>query len=208
LNDWQSLRAICSTQSRNEDCLSLPYEVSAGSRLVEHVLNPLKSNGYYFLDLIKPQNELLALLLVAMEPEIRWQWRMIAQVFRTSRQQAVNDGGTPPTKLHNVSSAISEEPLPWRESLEREFGPAFQELFDSNTRPVGALDWVALSMVPQQNGVRAIIRRGESIPAAQLRRIQAAMAPLLVPDDMDTAQYGRAARRMNAAGFQTVPSIS
>jgi hypothetical protein len=66
------------------------------------------------------------------------------------------------------------------------------------------MDWAALAVTPQRNGVKALIERGERIPAGQLQRIRTIMRPLLNLDDSDTAQYGRAAARLNACGFQTV----
>ena len=55
-NDWTGLRAISSALSRGE----VPHgalEASAGSRLVEKLISPLKAAGYRFIDLLQPQSE-------------------------------------------------------------------------------------------------------------------------------------------------------
>jgi UDP-2,3-diacylglucosamine pyrophosphatase LpxH len=205
LNDWNGLRAISSAQSRGEPIDHIDYTISAGSQLVHRVLNPLKSSGYPFLDLLKPQNELIALLLLAFEPEFRWNWSLLARAFRTNRLQTANLDGSMPSQVRAVSSRpIGEIGAGTHAALEAEFGDAYRELFATDTRPVGAVEWAALVLTPQRNGVRAILERGEHVPPAQLRRIRTIMRPLLEPHSADTAQYGRAASRLNAAGFQTV----
>jgi UDP-2,3-diacylglucosamine pyrophosphatase LpxH len=204
ITDWNAIRAIRSTQSRHEAGAHLVCTVPAGSLLVEKILNPLKLQGYGFLDLIKPQNELLALLMLAFEPELRWSWSALARVFRTNRAQAANVDGHAPARIRNVGLSEIDDPTAWRAELEGEFGDACRELLGSTARSVGVGDWMSLALTPQENGVRSILERGEPIPAEQRRRIRAVMRPLIQPDSTDTAQYGRAAKRLNAAGFQTV----
>jgi UDP-2,3-diacylglucosamine pyrophosphatase LpxH len=67
-NDWEYLRLIGSAHSRAESA-PVTLRTSFGSRFVIEHINPLKDR-YPFLDLLQPQTELVALLLLAFEPEL------------------------------------------------------------------------------------------------------------------------------------------
>ena len=81
-NDWSGLRALASTSSRN-----LPpradLRLSAGSQIVYEVVNPLKSR-YTFIDLLQPQGEMVAYLLVAFEPKLRTDWNKVKRLLRAA----------------------------------------------------------------------------------------------------------------------------
>lgn len=62
-----ALRAIRSAHSRGEPLG--PFVAPAGSRLVASVMNPLKER-YRFIDLLKPENEAVLPILIALEPEV------------------------------------------------------------------------------------------------------------------------------------------
>jgi UDP-2,3-diacylglucosamine pyrophosphatase LpxH len=68
VNDWDGLRAIRSAQSRNEPP-PVKLAISAGSVIVERVVNAIKPR-YPFIDLLQPQDKLLAYLLLAFEPSL------------------------------------------------------------------------------------------------------------------------------------------
>lgn len=66
--DHDSLRELRSLQSRGEQgARPRLFEPPAGSRLVANVMNPIKRD-YSFVDLLKPENEAVLPILLALEP--------------------------------------------------------------------------------------------------------------------------------------------
>src|SRR5262245_26083334 len=93
-NDWTGLRAMVSAQSRGEAPID-QVEVSAGSRLVQTLISPLKSR-YSFIDLLQPLGELVALLLLAFEPALILDFPKLAKLLRAKRLQDKNPQGLQP----------------------------------------------------------------------------------------------------------------
>ena len=102
VNDWEGLRAIRSAQSRNE-VLPRPLYVSAGSVIVEKFVNVIKPN-YPFIDLLQPQDKLLAYLLFAFEPTLlRKQLGRLGHLLKGAARQSENPHGLQPARIREVA---------------------------------------------------------------------------------------------------------
>src|SRR6185437_15756331 len=66
--DHDGLRQIVSAASRGE-APPRPLDVCPGSQLVHGAMNPLKAR-YHFIDLLKPEGKVLALLMLEIEPTL------------------------------------------------------------------------------------------------------------------------------------------
>jgi len=198
-NDGERLRVIASARSRGE---SSPVElrVSAGSQLVEKVINPLK-RWYPFLDLLQPQDELVALLLLAFEPALIHDWVMISQMFKGRRLQEANPRGDQPGATHQVASSPLDGPDP---ELQAAFGPAYDQLLRP-PQQVAHSDFLRVYLQNRKDSLSSILGRGDHIPPDRLRQIRLMLRRLLRGDrtfqlDGPTGPYGEAARRLIAAG--------
>jgi UDP-2,3-diacylglucosamine pyrophosphatase LpxH len=198
-NDWTGLRAVASALSRGE-APNDTLRASAGSEIVHRVINPLKQT-YPFVDLLQPQGELVALLLLAFEPALRWQWDKIARMLHAAQLEKSNAGGQAPSETRSVAAAPLAVHLPHLRDL-------FVEAYDALRSPseeVALADWLSLLVKPDRDGLAAIYARGERVPPARLAQVRAVMRELLLSDGSDrldgpAAQYGEAARRMIAEG--------
>lgn len=198
-NDWDGLRAIASALSR-EETPSVELQVSAGSRLVHEVVNPIKQR-YPFIDLLQPQGELLALLLFALEPSLRWEWEKLAWLLRGRRLEGKNRGGLQPGATREVgySPLDAEDP-----GLRAAFGEAYDELLRPREE-IAAREWASIVFTPKDDGLAAIFARGGQISPKRLLQIRAVLRELLLSDTSDrldgpAGQYGEAARRLIGAG--------
>lgn len=69
--DHAALLKLRALQSRRELLpKKLPFVPPKGSALVQHIINPLKKR-YQFIDLLKPENEAVLPILLALEPNLR-----------------------------------------------------------------------------------------------------------------------------------------
>jgi UDP-2,3-diacylglucosamine pyrophosphatase LpxH len=197
-NDWTGLRAIGSALSRNETpCDEL--EPSAGSRLVEKIISPLKSMGYPFIDLLQPQGELVALLLVAFEPSILLDLPKIGRILRAKKLQAKNAKGLQPGETRHVSFRPHTRE---DQQLLAAFGSAYTTLRTADEH-VGLGDLIMTGWQARNESLSTLLELGESIPPARLEQIRVVMNKLLLGDtslaiDGDTEQYGEAAKRLIA----------
>jgi hypothetical protein len=197
-NDWTNLRIIASALSRSEQP-PVALRASAGSWLVEKMIAPLKAR-YPFIDLLQPQGELVALLLAAFEPGLVLDLPALGRVLHAQRLEANNPQGLQPGRTNAVAAHAPASADP---DLQRVFGDAYASI----RRPpeqVALRDVLVAAWNARNDGMGALLDRGEDIPARQLEQIRVAMAKLLLDDtsdrpDGDTAQYGAAARRLIAA---------
>ena len=199
VNDWGGLRAIVSALSR-EEVPEVELQVSTGSRLVQEVVNPFKQR-YPFIDLLQPQGELLALLLFAFEPSLRWEWEKIAWLLRGKRLEQRNREGLPPGKTSEVGYSPFDTANP---GLSAAFGEVYNQLLHPREE-VAAREWGAIAFTPKDDGLAAIFARGGQIGPKRLLQIRTVLRELLMNDTSDrldgpTGQYGEAARRMIEAG--------
>ena len=194
-NDWGGLRAIASALSRGEIPVS-ELRPSAGSVLVERIVSPLKAK-YPFIDLLQPQGELVALLLGAFEPQLKWNLPQVSRVLHAQYLAERNDQGRPPARLRYVASSVFDEP-------DAELTVAFAEEYDTLRTPdrsIAVGEWIGLAFPRDGDGLWAIFERGGQVPPARLYKIRVAMRKLLLGDDSaredgPTQQYGAAADRM------------
>ncbi|HYO51685.1 hypothetical protein [Archangium sp.] len=196
VNDWTGLRVIASALSRGEEP-PVALKVSAGSLIVENVINHIKPR-YPFIDLLQPQGELVALLLVAFEPALAWQADKLARILQGKRLQGENLEGIQPGRTRNVAHLpINEE---FDEELSEAFGKTYQQLRQTPTQ-VGLGDVLSIALAAREDSLAAILARGDSVPSKRLLQIQLAMRRLLLDDHSDrpdgpTEQYGAAASRL------------
>ncbi len=101
--DHDGLRRRRSLQSRGQHgARNDGFRAPSGSRLVAHIMNPLKRR-FGFVDLLKPETTTVLPLLLALEPALRWEigrfMRTIAPAARHGVERANRDIPLRPTDL-------------------------------------------------------------------------------------------------------------
>jgi UDP-2,3-diacylglucosamine pyrophosphatase LpxH len=201
VNDWDGLRTIASAQSRGEDA-PVELEVSAGSVIVERVINALKGR-YPFIDLLQPEGEVVALLLFAFEPRLLADLDKIGRMINGKRKHGENPEGNQPGKTRNVAAAVTEQRDP---ELAKAFGPAYDAVrSSSSSQRVGAVDWLSIYAKPWEDSLSTLLAKSDPLPSDRLQKIRVALRHLLLGDlsdrsDGPTEQYGKAAERLRASG--------
>ncbi|WP_437486166.1 metallophosphoesterase [Sorangium sp. So ce1014] len=176
-NDLTHLRAIASALSRGEEPMD-ELEVSAGSLLVHRLVNPLKKH-YPFVDLLKPEGELLVLLLLVLEPAVvRSALPQMARVVHAQRLARRNVDGRPPGTTTNVGARDEEEDV----ELAAAFGDEYRTLRSPPTQ-VGMADLIPIVLdLPVADSMKVLLDQGKTIPKARLQRIRTAMRRMLAID--------------------------
>jgi UDP-2,3-diacylglucosamine pyrophosphatase LpxH len=201
-NDWGDLRAIASALSRGESP-DTSLEVSAGSRIVEGIVNQLKPR-YPFINLLQPEGELLAYLLISFEPSLKWDLDKFARLFWAGLRK-FKDRGQPPAKTQYVGFVPLDQPDP---ELEEAYGDIYRALRRPPPQQVSLLgDWRKL--LAQSDSLSELLDRGEPIPSDRLKQIRLVMRRLLLDDvsaDVhgETGQYGKAAEQMRLENIDVV----
>jgi UDP-2,3-diacylglucosamine pyrophosphatase LpxH len=195
-NDWDGLRAIVSALSRFEPP-PVDLRVSAGSRLVEKVINRLKAQ-YPFIDLLQPQGELTLLLALAFEPQLLRHWGNLCRLVNAKFLEAQNRNGTQPGQTRHVATLLDggmEDP-----ELAHTFGDAYRALRTPSPQPVGVVDLAAVYLSARSDSLSEILRRGDAIPGDRLAQLRAVMRKLCdnrqVARAHDASQYSKAAERI------------
>lgn len=210
-NDWTTLRAIASALSRYEQP-DEQLEISAGSKLVEKLVSPMKAAGYTFIDLLQPQGELLALLLLAFEPVLTLDAHKIASVLRANHRQRRNRTGAQPGETRHVAFRPD---VPVDAELAAVFGDAYLMMRREDER-VSVGDLVLAAWSARQDSLCKILERGDSIPARRLEQIRVAISRMVAssglqleepPRDTATEQYGLAAQRILDASRGAVQAV-
>lgn len=107
--DHGKLRALRSQLSRGEPTFEVP--AAPGSRLVVEVMNGLKER-YPFVDMLKPENELLIPLLLALDPSLLKEVRQIGLMVAARRHQV--SLGTAPREWGFIAAGHEARPeAPW-----------------------------------------------------------------------------------------------
>jgi UDP-2,3-diacylglucosamine pyrophosphatase LpxH len=209
-NDWNGVRAWISSLSRGTashraDVREFNVEVaaSAGSRLVAEVIDVLRDR-YPFVPLLQPEGKLTALLLLALEPRLRVDWNQIRAIFGAQRAQRAPAPGA----IRNIRGKGERHAA----ALDHEFGDAYRELFDlaPAARSTAAGNWIKLYREPQRDSLSELLRRGERLPAATLRKLQAVLADLdlaaapFTPDAPEGICGARARRMLEDEDIDTV----
>jgi UDP-2,3-diacylglucosamine pyrophosphatase LpxH len=93
--DFDALRRFRSLLSRRQ---AVPEEYKfdppAGSKMVTSVINPIKLE-YPFVDLLKPEEEVVAPMLLALEPGFRWLIAKIAKLLYSTRDHGLEKANLP-----------------------------------------------------------------------------------------------------------------
>jgi UDP-2,3-diacylglucosamine pyrophosphatase LpxH len=200
LNDWQGLRATISAWSRGEVPPN-PLDVSAGSQIVEQVVNPLKRR-YPFIDILQPQGELLGYLLLAMEPALKYDFKkirhLIGGAFDIARARRLG----PPRAERNVAYVTSEDALLGKpldtQNLDKLLG---LDPFSLSEREVGARDWIREFLRNPGDNLANFLKNKQAIPADRLCQLQKVIAEMIDDNDSlnpagEMEQYSRNALRL------------
>ncbi len=197
-NDFTHLRALASFLSRGETPTKIAgVAVSTGSQLVSRVVNPLK-RAYPFVDLLKPEGELLAYLVFALEPGlVKTYIGDFKLLFDAQRKAAANVEGKPPGTTDNVAGSLAV--------VDEELRATFPELYEAirtHTDDVGFGDlFSGFFDSVLGDSLSELVRQNEAIPPKRLAKIRVSLRRLLAGDrSFDRAgpdgPYGAAAARL------------
>jgi UDP-2,3-diacylglucosamine pyrophosphatase LpxH len=215
--DHHGLRQIASCASRGEQP-PRPLDVCPGSQLVSGAMNPLKER-YHFIDLLKPEGKILALLLLEIEPtavkkhlrglfSFASQW--LAQHYRKA-QWAVLGDGVSPTNERLVATGDEADALPLE--IRRAFHEELNELEAHQQRSAATgdpLDLLRKAVLGnEQDGLRAMFERRAAVPEERLAKLQVALRGMLDGDrtfdrGFADGECHAAAHKMVAAGVAKV----
>lgn len=197
-NDWSGLRAVRSALSRVEEPRTR-IRVSAGSQLVERLVNPLKHRSecpYHFLDLLQPEGMLTVFLLLAFEPTLALDLGTIAHVLDSARRRWKTRDGAQPQEAWAVAG---DEP----EQVDPELMAAFGDQYTQLTQPaqtIGTSHWAQLFKKLQPDSLAVRVHSGLEIEMTRLRQIRVVLERLLFNTsfewDGDPGPYGKAADRL------------
>lgn len=109
--DHDQLRRLRSLQSRRQSPpADFDFVPPAGSRLVAAVMNPVKQD-YPFVDLLKPEQETMIPILLALEPDARAHIReLLPLVAATTSRGVSKKDAAMPAQLGNISAVTAAEP--------------------------------------------------------------------------------------------------
>jgi UDP-2,3-diacylglucosamine pyrophosphatase LpxH len=211
--DHDGLRQIVSACSRGE-APPAELKICPGSDLVQHVINPLKER-YHFIDLLKPEEKLVTLLLTTLEPQLKWDLKVIFRgstnyinnVYRSARWKAFSPGPQP-YERHLVShtSSLESDPVP------RDVAAAFAEELkqqESARVEVSVPHWIQRFLLDKKESLKARLEKGEGIEPERLKKLQVALHHIVRNDasfvETDrTGAYVEAARQMIGADVAKV----
>lgn len=194
-NDWERLRLVRSRASRGEACEEV-VRVSPGSKMVTHIVNHLRPE-YPFIDLVQPQGELLALLLLVLEPSLAFDFPMIARAFHLAR---LMESGHPPSSYQ----ANDGEFVPVDQELDALFGEHYRQLHSGASEPTGLAEFAGILDQARRGSLKRQLLAGEPIPERRLEKLRALLCRLLPRQDVfspdgDMGACGEAAAQMRAA---------
>lgn len=209
LNDWGGLRAHASAISRGEEHADL-VKVSAGSVVVEKVVNVLKAepHGYTFVDLLEPQGELTAVLMLSLEPRLIQNIPAILSLIRAGSRRLIRPKGADGVREVSGDDDVSESSAVATEFLRQELLKN-HIAYAPGVKDVSSAKWSTVLASRSQHSVAEILRCGGDLPVERLRAIRKALLPLVSGDRSDDLQgpagpYGAAAKRMLDSGVADV----
>lgn len=181
--DHDGLRQLVSCGSRGE---TPPREVAVcpGSNFVHEVMNPLKAR-YAFVDLLKPEDKVVALLLSEFEPGLKSDLGSIfsfatafaKQIYRRATWRLSGDGIAPTDERLVSVGAKGELNAKVAAQFEAELALERGEVSVSVGRRLRKL------FVPEsQDSLSKLLREGAAIPADRLVKLQVALAQKLSGD--------------------------
>jgi len=213
--DHDGLRQIVSASSRGE-MPPAELKICPGSRLVHEVMNPLKER-YHFIDLLKPEDKLVALLLTTLEPKLkrdlmvlfRGATSYVMQVYRKAHWQLMSTGRQPGQR-HLVSGSESAEiDGPLASDITLAFAEELEEERAARLEVSGRSGWLKRFLEDQEESLKARLERGEGIEHNRLKKLQVALRHILQNDatfiESDrSGPYVKAAEEMIGAGVAKV----
>ena len=206
-NDYTHLRALASFLSRGETPdIRAAVTVSTGSQLVTRVVNPLKK-AYPFVDLLKPEGELLAYLVFALEPGLVKQYLDdFTLLFSAQRKASENVDGSASGATENIAGEAAQ--------IDEEIRSMFPELFGAIHTPaenIGLRDLLSGFFDSVfSDSISELVRKNKAIPADRVAKVRVSLRRLLAGDrSFDRSgpdgQYGLAAARLvKEQGVETV----
>ena len=203
------LQRVASAQSRLEE----PPEMDPcpGSYMVEKLVTSLRED-YPFVDLLKPENKVLPLVLSALEPALKRDLRRFSQFSRLFVAQWARSRTWLPhitsaaEELIGASDMDSSLPGPLRMAFKDQLTPVNEEEVSSFTK---LLD---IRKVFRKEGMAQLIRDQKPLPVDRLQKLRLSLAAALQGDrtfDLDgpDGPYLEAAKRIIADGTGTRPRI-
>ncbi len=216
--DHNGLREVVSCASRGE----VPpqrLEACPGARFVCDVINPIKKS-YRFVDLLKPEDKIVALLLTALEPSLMHELPMLFKGARDYIQNVYRKAvwslagiGLKSGRRRLVNTAEQEDTLP--ASIKAAFEEDLKAVEAAMSRKQVARKEAAWHPFwkPDRDSLKTLLENGEPVDQARLRKLQVSLESKLANDrtfDLaDTESSGSkpyvdAAREMINAGAAKV----
>ncbi len=177
-------------------------QVSAGSQIVHKIVNTLKQR-YPFLPTIQPEGELLVLVMLQFEPELRSDIMKIAQLFKGQKlaEKLPKQGKTAIAAIGGAEAGL--------DAGLRELFAADYALLNAPSRPISAgSDWIESWHHSKKTSLSYMLEHHQPIPLERLNKIRLGMTRIVDADQTDlengdTQQYGLQAERM----LKTIPGL-
>jgi len=207
--DHGALQRVASAHSRLETPPLM--DPCPGSFMVEKLVNSLREE-YPFLDLLKPENKILSLVLFALEPSLKRDLRRFTQFSRFFVAQWARTR----TWLPRIASAAEEliSAPDMDTSLPGPLRTAFQDQLTAfDEEEISSLgELLNFKKRIRQESMAQLIRDEKPLPADRLHKLRLALAAALQGDrtfDLDgpDGPYLEAARRMIGDGTSTRPCV-
>ena len=194
-NDWDGIRHINSSLSRGKSP-ERNVRASVGSQIVHEIVNLLKDR-YPFLPTLQPEGELLVLLLLTFEPELKYDANTIRQLFKILKGNALSKA--PPEYGESPISANVNN-IPYDAEIKKLFSEEFAHL-ESNEEPISIRSWIKKWRNENQDSLSFILRNGKSISSEKLKKLRLGISRIVNSDDSEssvgpTHQYGVAAENI------------
>jgi UDP-2,3-diacylglucosamine pyrophosphatase LpxH len=212
--DHDRLRELRSLSSRRQAPLAeLPFLPPVGSQLVASIMNPYKKR-YPFIDLLKPEDEAVVPILLALEPDakgrildiLRFQWaasrhqsRSPAMPRRRGEIASATESFEAPLSAEEAlfAAALSSNDVP--ESLEPAARTRRRSIASDRGETTPRLDW--------HSGIAELLLRGSDYKS-RLRPLLRALRTLRFETSFDIhtdpSVYPRHAAKLASGGFGCV----
>jgi UDP-2,3-diacylglucosamine pyrophosphatase LpxH len=200
-NDWTGLRHLASAQSRGRE-EEQSVKASAGSRIVYNIVNKLKGR-YPFLPTLQPEGDLLLVLMLAFEPELRYDIKKMAQLFQGKKKA----DGLPKKGVHAIS--VSVDATAQDVEIEAMFADDLKLLRSNGQQGMSTIGaWFDSWQDSQEDSLSYRLQNNLPISKVRLDKLRLAMSRIVDADNSElwygeTQQYGEQAERM----LSTIPSL-
>lgn len=214
--DHDKLRRVRSLQSRGqEQSREDVFPAPAGSQMVAAVMNPIKSK-YAFVDLLKPENESVIPILLALEPDYTDRITQVARILLPATRHGLKEDDLP-VLLSDASAEGGATPLDREQPLEatlagamgmaeaKRFLAAIPEARRTQDAEVTVSDASAFSAVKQLASLVRIAQEDEGQLESRLPALRRALRVLQSDRSFERghetdAKYLKAAKAISARG--------